>query len=276
MPTAEQVHEEGSGFRDDINLIREKPPSQPAVEPEEAAAQPTTYSWWQPEYYRYLFDVDTSEVLNRLRKSLIPWPPNFVEIARQNPDLYGPFWITSTVVFLMAAAGNINSYVNYVEDSKDNNMWHYDINYVSFSAFAIYGYNFLLPVILWGACKCLDIPIQLMDCVCIYGYALFVYIPITMLAIIPFDWVRWMLVGIAATISSLFLAGNLFMELKSSAKYGLILTAVVVALNIGLALTFKLYFFHLVDAPKEKPTTAPPTTTPPPTTAAAANASLQR
>lgn len=64
-----------------------------------------------------------------------------------------------------------------------------------------------------------------MDCVCIYGYALFVYIPITVrgqdqrtpllivqiLAVIPFDWVRWMLVGIAATISSVFLAGNLFM-----------------------------------------------------------------
>lgn len=54
---------------------------------------------------------------------------------------YGPFWITSTVVFLMAAAGNINSYVNYASDSKDNNPWHYDINYVSFSAFAIYGYS---------------------------------------------------------------------------------------------------------------------------------------
>lgn len=138
-----------------------------------------------------------------------------------------------------------------------------------------------------------------MDCVCIYGYALFVYIPITVraltsalpllivqiLAVIPFDWVRWMLVGIAATISSVFLAGNLFMvrhppvpdshaypdkELKASAKYGLILTAVVVALNVGLALTFKLYFFHLVDAPKSTPTTAPPGTTAP------ANATLHR
>lgn len=46
-------------------------------------------------------------------------------------------------MFLMAAAGNVNSYVNYVENSSDNSPWHYDINYVSFSAFAIYGYSML-------------------------------------------------------------------------------------------------------------------------------------
>lgn len=82
------VTEEGSGFRDDINLIhdRQGPASEPAVA--EAAPAPSAYSWWQPEFYRYLFNVDTVEVLNRLRKSLVPWPPNFVEIARQNPDLY--------------------------------------------------------------------------------------------------------------------------------------------------------------------------------------------
>lgn len=62
---------------------------------------------------------------------------------------YGPFWITSTVVFLMAAAGNVNSYVNYVENSSDNSPWHYDINYVSFSAFAIYGYSALQYVCCW-------------------------------------------------------------------------------------------------------------------------------
>lgn len=48
----------------------------------------------------------------RLKKSifpwsLIPWPPSFLDMVRANPDLYGPFWITTTVVFLMAAAGKI-------------------------------------------------------------------------------------------------------------------------------------------------------------------------
>ena len=36
-------------------------------------------------------------------------------------------------------------------------------------------------------------------------------------------------------------------------KYGLIITAIVVALNIGLALTFKLYFFQLADLPPAPP-----------------------
>jgi len=166
------------------------------------------------------------------------------------------------VVFLMAAAGNINSYVNYADSGPDKSPWHYDINYVSFSAFAIYGYNFILPIILWAACRCMDINLKLMDCVCIYGYALFVYLPVTMLALIPLDWVRWLLVGVAALVSSLFLAGNLFVELRSNVKYGLLIAGLVVLFNVGLALTFKLYFFRLVESSGNSGTTVPPTTVP--------------
>jgi hypothetical protein len=36
-----------------------------------------------------------------------------------------------------------------------------------------------MPLILWIICRFTDINITLMDALCIYGYALFIYIPVS-------------------------------------------------------------------------------------------------
>ena len=41
------------------------------------------------------------------------------------------------------------------------------------------------------------------------GYAMTVYIPVSILCIIPVDWVHWMLVGLATAMSGGFLLMNL-------------------------------------------------------------------
>ncbi len=37
----------------------------------------------------------------------------------------------------------------------------------------------IVPAVLWGVSKFLSINLSLLDCLCIYGYALFVFIPVT-------------------------------------------------------------------------------------------------
>jgi len=32
--------------------------------------------------------------------------PEFLEVTKDKPDLYGPFWIFTTLIFLLTAAGN--------------------------------------------------------------------------------------------------------------------------------------------------------------------------
>lgn len=49
---------------------------------------------------------------------------------------------------------------------------------VTVGAGTIYGYASLAPIILWIAFKWLEIPVTLLQNVCIYGYSLFVFLPV--------------------------------------------------------------------------------------------------
>ncbi|KAI5064413.1 hypothetical protein GOP47_0021083 [Adiantum capillus-veneris] len=76
------------------------------------------------------FNVDTSDVLERIRDSLLPYKGDFVEKVGHNPDIYGPFWICTTLIFVAAALGNFASYLSH--KLKDE-AWKYDINKVTCS-----------------------------------------------------------------------------------------------------------------------------------------------
>lgn len=65
---------------------------------------------WTMSFYAQFFDVDTSAVLTRCWAAL--WPrANFLDVLEGNPDLYGPFWIATTVVFILFLGGTISQYL---------------------------------------------------------------------------------------------------------------------------------------------------------------------
>ncbi len=74
---------------------------------------------WQIEYYQKYFDVDTRQVLERLMGSITPRPNKsyFDSNIRQNPDLYGPFWVCVTFILTVAISGNIVNYF-HVPDAE--------------------------------------------------------------------------------------------------------------------------------------------------------------
>ncbi|XP_033148166.1 uncharacterized protein LOC103870835 isoform X2 [Brassica rapa] len=55
--------------------------------------------------YKPFFDVDTSDVVDRLKESLFPFRGTFTEKTADKPDLYGPFWICTTLIFVAASIG---------------------------------------------------------------------------------------------------------------------------------------------------------------------------
>jgi len=67
---------------------------------------------WQIEYYQKYFQIDTQQVLERLVGSITPRPNQsyFNSTIRQNPDLYGPFWVCITFIVTVAISGNIVTY----------------------------------------------------------------------------------------------------------------------------------------------------------------------
>lgn len=66
------------------------------------------------------------------------------------PDLYGPIWISITLVFAIAISGNIANYFQHI-NSKTH--WKYNFHLVSYAATAIYTYIGLIPIALWALLK---------------------------------------------------------------------------------------------------------------------------
>lgn len=55
--------------------------------------------------------MTTTDVRTRLLHALVPFNPKFYDISENSPDLYGPFWIYTTLIFIIAAAGSLAKYI---------------------------------------------------------------------------------------------------------------------------------------------------------------------
>lgn len=218
----------------DAELRFDNPEAPAGGTPVQPEAPQESYKFYQIQYYRPYFDVDTKDVGARIVKTFVPLGQNFFEYVNPTPDLYGPFWIASTVVFLLAAAGSVAS----------DNM---SIATVSFAAAAIYGYIAVLPILLWAVCKWwMDIKLTLVEHWCIYGYSFSVYIPAAFILIIPWDWLHWLIMALAGGISTLFIVKNYMKPYAPVWKKGIIVIIVQAAAHLALALVFKLKFFHYI------------------------------
>jgi len=214
------------------------PPTQPTEQ--------KNYKIWNIEYYQFLFNVNTAQVFHRILRSLVPFPPKFFEIIHENPDFYGPFWTATTLVFMLAATGNVASFLNsYLTGTATT--WSFDIEALGVAAGCIYGYLIIIPLILWGVSKYYKLELQLLDILCIYGYSFFIYLPVSVLCVIPFDYVRWIVIGLGGLISTALVILNFFKALRGHMATGLILLIVMAALHLAFALTCKLYFFYGAD-----------------------------
>lgn len=112
-----------------------------------------TNSFWSFEYYQQFFDVDTEQVKNRIIWGMIPRPgiSYFRNVIKPKPDLYGPFWISVTLIFTIAVSGNVANYLQFAP--MGNYRWKYDFHIISFAATAIFMYAFLVPLLLWSFIK---------------------------------------------------------------------------------------------------------------------------
>jgi hypothetical protein len=58
------------------------------------------------------FNVEVDDIKDKLIASVIPMNKNFHQLAEKTPDLYGPFWIYTTLIFLVTFAGNMSNYIS--------------------------------------------------------------------------------------------------------------------------------------------------------------------
>jgi len=210
-------------------------------------------------YYTKLFDVDTDEIVSRLIWSACPRPNYTSSFARKKirskPDLYGPFWIGVTLVFSVAIAGNVASYFQYQigKDEPKTKHWHYDFHKVSVSAAIVFLYATLVPsgvfAMLWsGNPKENTSKPSFVELVCIFGYSLTPFVPISILWLIQISLVQWVLVLVSFLLSGgvlLLALWPIVNEFSTVKTKGYTIIAGVLGLHLLLASGFMLCFFHV-------------------------------
>ncbi|XP_028987745.1 protein YIPF1 [Betta splendens] len=244
-----------------ISIEDEKPRQAPGVSPDEEhldsddktellSGQKKSTPFWTFEYYQRFFDIETHHVKERVIGSMLPWPgKNFIHIyLRRNPDLYGPFWICTTLVFAIAISGNLSKFLTSL--GKSGYKYTPEFPKVTIAATAIFSYAFLVPLALWGFLlwrnnKIMNlVSYSFMEVVCVYGYSLSIYIPAVVVWILPYEWLRWCSIVVALCLSGSVLVLTFWPAVKDDhPKVIIAIMAAILVLNSLLAVGCKAYFF---------------------------------
>jgi len=208
---------------------------------------------WSLSFYARFFDVDTSTVLHRCKSAILPFLPHtppFLDALDGNPDLYGPFWIATTVVAILFLAGTISHKLA----SENKKHFEYDFRLLSGAAGLIYGYTLFVPLGLWAALRWFGAQsLDLVECWALYGYSNLFWIAVALVSWSPLNGLNYALVGLGYAVSVFFLVKNLYPVISATEKKtSQILLLAVVVLQAGLAIAIKFLFFsHKSPAKKD-------------------------
>ncbi|ORX89964.1 Yip1-domain-containing protein [Basidiobolus meristosporus CBS 931.73] len=174
-------------------------------------------------------------------QSLVPFKTNFLEVIGDNPDLYGPFWVATTVIFTMFITSSLaESIAAYINDKPHA----YDFISLWFATVTIYLYVLFGSLLVWGATKYFGCQPALLEVANIYGYGMTVWIPVSILSVIPSNILRWICTIVGFLISGYFLTKNLYhIILRSTAKTPRLLVIGILISHFIVACIFKVKFF---------------------------------
>ena len=188
-------------------------------------------------FLQIYFDFETEEIIKRLIASLIPFNKNFIKLVEKNPDLYGPFWIYTTLIFIIASAGSLTKYIQG-ETNED-----YFQKFIPLAMSVIYGIGFCLPLIVKVLMYIFGSETSFVLVLNIYAYSFSIYGPIFILCI-PLEQLQWLLLFYAVFSSTCFLLLNFWTELSKyvdNRKYFIL--AVIGIFQVSLFFVIKLKFF---------------------------------
>jgi hypothetical protein len=164
--------------------------------------------------------------------------------------LYGPFWILTTIVFLLSSTGNLARYFNNWEKSE----FIFRLTLVRYAVIIVYSLGLGFPLVLGLILRLFEsriTPIQVLkmpiQMICLYGYSLSSFILVLLLCIIPSNIFHWLLMLYGILNSSAFLIMNINQEIEAMNRHRVyIIYGLIASCQITLFLVFKLVFFDIV------------------------------
>lgn len=163
---------------------------------------------------------------------------SFIErFIQSRPDLYGPFWISVTLIFSIAIFSNLANFFNYrskIETTKsqskqmgetnqiDIDNWHYSIDELSWATSTVILQALIIPSIIWfsfwfrGCARYYT----LIETICAYGYSLSIFVPLSVLLMIQEIAFRYFVIVLASLMSGLSLMLSFWPVVQSETTKG--------------------------------------------------------
>ncbi|EEB97239.1 hypothetical protein MPER_03485 [Moniliophthora perniciosa FA553] len=155
-------------------------------------------------------------------------------------NIHGLLFNSSQPCRPLCLAASVSSYL-----SDPGEQYDYNFTLLSIAVSLVYAYGIAVPVLLWVALRYLGVgEWSVVEAMAIWGYSMFVWIPVSILCVIPVPMIRWALVLAAFASSGYFLVRNVYPILASGEAKAIRLFIIGIAvLHAGIALSFKVLFF---------------------------------
>ena len=188
-------------------------------------------------FIRPYFKVTYNDIKSRIKSSFIPIKNDFITIAEEKPDLYGPFWIYTTLIYVIAAGGALSYYFT-------NSANNYFQMFVPVAGSILYSFGFGFPFALWLCMKIFKLNMKYVSLICLYGYSLCCLIPVLVLCSTGFGWIQWLFLTYGIANSTAFVLINLWNKIKSlEERNKYIFLGIFGGGQFILFLILKYYFF---------------------------------
>lgn len=219
--------------------------------------------FWQPRYYAAYFDINVSDILTRIFRSLVPCKPllGWVDDEEEAgggtsvPDLYGPVWVTTTLVLTLSMGAKLAEFLTNVFRQQETTSLTPSLSTLEFSrlwraATVLYFYVFIFPLLL-TLFQCLFANRSLNESgvrahpivgtIMVYGYSMAPVVFASFVATVPIEMVQIVAMAVAFSIGAFVIMLNLWRDVSvehRSLTYFVRLLAVFAHAGVGVALVF--------------------------------------
>jgi hypothetical protein len=188
--------------------------------------------------FKKYFQITSNDFILRFINSFIPFNNKFGNLIKNNPDLYGPIWIYTSLIILLSATGSLT---RTIQGHNNKNFFQ---EFIPIAGSTIYMVGFGLPILITILMKVFGIKLGFVHVICTYGYSFSIFLPISIICVIQYNYIQWIALIYAVFSSTSLLVVNYYKSMGDfSRNKKSIIIGIVLLAQIGLLLFFKLYFF---------------------------------
>ena len=189
--------------------------------------------------FKKYFQITSNDFILRFINSFIPFNNKFGNLIKNNPDLYGPIWIYTSLIILLSATGSLT---RTIQGHNNKNFFQ---EFIPVAGSTIYMVGFGLPILITILMKVFGIKLGFVHVICTYGYSFSIFLPISIICVIQYNYIQWIALIYAVFSSTSLLVVNYYKLMGDfSRNKKSIIIGIVLLAQIGLLLFFKLYFFR--------------------------------